>query len=904
MSKDDDINNRLNSTPSKRNPEKIQSGGNVKQGLQNNSKPADFKTKPGDNAPFRADPNEDYTRETYKTSTKEGSQQNSGADGFKAKGSKPAPYKDSDPLSGFNKDFQKTVDRPSGSPIKVKVSNSKESSLKASIPDSGKSPNYEKQITDRANSYEVAGGTIKNKIEDRASLRKIADEEYNTSLKEKIALSLRYRIPKKLAELDNEVLHTLSNYINQQVEINRRNRNEVIERIFSFREQWRNFEKAGLKLDVDGQHDEHIPLIFEKGKALHARIYKAVMGIEPPFVIEPNKAVTEKQKNSKNDIMRWVTSRYMNFGEGIAPVTDKDIWNFVFDGTSIVKHSWKRDVRKWIDVKTEPVLPIQLDENGHVVTEDKDIESEKVVYDGPELKIVNLEDLCIVGAGAEDIDDADMISERQYYTKSDIIKLANLGFFKPDAAEKVLNYKPETGNKTRSEDNILSQQESRLSGVNQDQGGIPNYIVEECYLRYDIDQDGIDEEIVAWREQMTGTILRLTYLDRVSPNGKRPYVLKKLIPISGSAYGIGIGEMLFGLNNLLDYIANQRLDAGTFQTFPWFVFRAGSGINPGDWRIAPGKGIPVESIQDISFPKVNGNPAYGFQEEQLVTDYSERVSGISRLAQGQVGGQGIARTATGAASLVSELNTNLDIFIQRYQFGFSKSLKIIDKQVQELLPLGIEYRVVGFDKKGKGSERFVDRDQIKFDCDYNLIGNSINSNPAIERDTAIQLLQYSLNPIMIQAGIVSPQNIYNAMKNLLQKQDIRDVDAFITSPEGVQASPYSAQDEINMIAAGVMPAISLNDKHEQKLAYYNEFENSDEFGFLTAEHMPIYAKAKKAHEDMLASIQAQAPMAANSGNMINPALAANIAASSGNPQGGVAQQITDLMPASSPSQDQ
>ena len=92
----------------------------------------------------------------------------------------------------------------------------------------------------------------------------------------------------------------------------------------------------------------------------------------------------------------------------------------------------------------------------------------------------------------------------------------------------------------------------------------------------------------------------------------------------------------------------------------------------------------------------------------------------------------------------------------------------------------------------------------------------------------------------------------------------------------------------------------MNDEHAKKLAYYDEFENSPEFGFLTEDHMPLYAKMKQKHEQLAAVLAAQAPMAANGGGMIDPSLAARIAAGSGNPQGGVAQQITDLVPSGSP----
>ena len=722
-------------------------------------------------------------------------------------------------------------------------------------------------------------------------------------LNKKIALSLRYRIPEKLSNLEPKKLKKLSNYISEQLEKFRNQRTEMMDRVQTFREAWRNFEKSGLQILIDGQHDVHIPTIFQKGKALHARLFQAVMGVEPPFQLRPLKPVDEKQKQDKQDLLRWVVASYANRGNGLRTEVDKDCWGFVLDGTSVEKHYWARDVRKFVDVEMKEKRPLEVDENGQIVMDEKEVEREAVVYDGPMMTSTNLEDFYCIGQKCEDVDTADIVGDRQLFTRSDVVRMSQMGFFKEEWAEKVLKRQPSSEEPSKGQDSMLAQQLDRLNGLNRDGLGLKAYTIHEMYLRYDIDEDGIDEEIVVWREDLTGTILRLTYLDRVSQNGKRPYVLKKLIPVDGSPYGIGFGEMLYGINMLQDYIVNQRLDSGTFQIFPWFVFRAAAGMDAGKFTIAPGKGIPVDNINDISFPRVNGNPAYGFQEEQLVEGYADKTSSINALAEGQIGGQGITRTASGAAALVQELNTQLDIFIQRYQTGFAKSLKFIDKQTQELLPLGLQYQVIGLDQKGLQYKKFMDRKAIQWDTDFELTGNSVNSNKAIERDVANQIVQMQLNPVVLQSGIVTPSNLYSGYKNLLQKLEVRDIDAYLTAPEEAKGSPYSAKDELQMILVGVKPPMQMNDKHAEKAAFFDEFEASDEFGYLSEAHLPLYLEVKQGHQQMAEAIASQAAIVGQSGLSNNPNLAAQIAVGSGSglPQG-VPNQVADLAPASSPVQ--
>ncbi len=731
-----------------------------------------------------------------------------------------------------------------------------------------------------------------------ASGNKMPDVSQNPNF----ALGLRYQMPKKLSNLEPEKLHKLASYITSQVMVSKADRDRFIDNLYNYRAKWMDFETTGLQITDLGEHDEHIPLIFEKGKAMYARLVNAILGVDPMFSLMPNKAVSEKQKQEKEDLLHWVTNQYANRSRGLKEDIDKDCWNFVFDGTSITKHWWARDIRKFVDVEEKEVRPIQIDERGNIVTEVKEVERETIVYDGPMMQSIPLEDVYIIGSNCDDIDNADLVVHRQYMTKSDIIKLSHQGFFEKEAVEKVLEKAPANPGKDASdEEAYLKLQKDELSGVQRAryQEGRAYYAIYETYLSYDIDGDGVDEELVCWMEPDSRKILRITYLDRVSPNGKRPFVLKKLIHREGKPYGIGFAEMLWGIGNMTDYIANQRLDAGLFQIFPWFVFRAGSNLQVGPQMIAPGKGIPVDDVNDIAFPKVNGNPAYGFQEEAANQQHAENITGVSNLAMGQNNSQGVGRTATGAAALVNELNANIDIYIKHYQWGFSRNLAFLDKQVQELLPLGLEYRVTGLDGRAM-YKRFSDRDTFNFDCDFEITGNTINSNKAIERDTAQMLMQVLQNPIALQSGVVGPMNIYNVYKNLLRKFEIRDIDSYITRPEEVEGSPYTAKDEINMILSGVTPKIYMNDKHAEKMAYFEAFENSPEFSYYTESHLPLYLETKQGHAQYMQAIEAQAPALNRAGGAgVAPMLQAQIAAGSGNPAGEVANQMSDLMPVNS-----
>jgi hypothetical protein len=128
---------------------------------------------------------------------------------------------------------------------------------------------------------------------------------------------------------------------------------------------------------------------------------------------------------------------------------------------------------------------------------------------------------------------------------------------------------------------------------------------------------------------------------------------------------------------------------------------------------------------------------------------------------------------------------------------------------------------------------------------------------------------------------------------LLQKFEIRDIDAYITKPQDSPDSQFSAKDEINMIITGVKPPLVMKDRHEEKVAFFNEFEQSDDFGWLTEDHIPLYQEVKSYHEQMSQAIASQAQNPLLQQGVTNPALAGQLAAGAGAPNG-VAQQQSDL----------
>src|SRR5262249_3224690 len=131
------------------------------------------------------------------------------------------------------------------------------------------------------------------------------------------------------------------------------------------------------------------------------------------------------------------------------------------------------------------------------------------------------------------------------------------------------------------------------------------YEVLEQYRRWDIDGDGIDEEIVIWKaKDLHGRILGWDYLENVHAHGRRPIRIGKYFPIPFRAYGLPLAEVVKGIQDEINAIHNQKVDYGTIQNMPFFFYRASSTMPQINMQLKPGNGVPIDNPQqDVLFPK-------------------------------------------------------------------------------------------------------------------------------------------------------------------------------------------------------------------------------------------------------------------------------------------------------------
>lgn len=582
-------------------------------------------------------------------------------------------------------------------------------------------------------------------------------------------------------------------------------------------------------LPFENASNIHVPVTLEKVRAVHARLYQAMFGVKPPFYAEPQEGMDEARLTEIYNTMRWALSRYCNYYKGIKGEADGFLWNFASEGWGVMHLSWERKVRKALVV--EESLPTK--DNLEAKTRFKETMKWIEAFSGPVLRNIQNEDFLMPGKGG--VQHSPLIALKTTWTAHDLNYLANNNYFSKTACATAIAF-PDYGGGCVSDQSTIDV----VKGVNQgydinaesnkakDQDNkIAEYNGYIGYCTYDIDGDGFDEELVFWYHPASKQVLRWTYLDRITKTGRRPVYKADFIIRPGRNYALGLLELLHPLSVEVDALHNQRVDFGTISNMPFFFYRALSSLPNATINIAPGKGTPVdEPTQDVYFPPIGNKTAWGFQEENLLFQIVNRISGISDINVGQTPSNSEAVRSQGQLlTLLNEGNAQLDIPLRRVQDMFSDIYGDIHQMLVERLPNNFKHVIVGDDDttiqrdpvSGKIMETTLSepRRDIAGRVHFYIQANSTAGSRAQMFSSRLQLFQQYMNPVNLQLGIVGPAQIYNMNKALGEVSNEVSVTQYLNKPTNVMP-PLKLIEEIDYLKQGIKPTVVLNDDHQSK----------------------------------------------------------------------------------------
>lgn len=349
----------------------------------------------------------------------------------------------------------------------------------------------------------------------------------------------------------------------------------------------------------------------------------------------------------------------------------------------------------------------------------------------------------------------------------------------------------------------------------------------DCYYSWDANKDQMCEEMiftVAYRDsaqvETPYAVLRKCYLDEEILTGDRPTDVVPFDIRPYSLFGRGLCEKNKGIQEVFDDLINQMLNVTDLTMFPWgFYQQSVGGVMKQQQKIKLKRGqwLPVEDVNGLFVPNFQNNIAGGAQLAQMFWSMHERNTAMNDQMLGR---QGAAKTATATVRLLGEAMQQMALPYRRFAEGIKRRLLAIYQLYRVYMPPEMQYRIMGPD--GEWQFHAVTRDELVMHPDINVNLDIESTNKVFQREIYGMLLQaITLNPVLLQMGIVDQGTAYTAAKNYVQAFVPNEKDYIREPPNAEQMIP--PEQENAMFAQGGISHPKQGEDHQTHIMTHMMF---------------------------------------------------------------------------------
>jgi len=306
----------------------------------------------------------------------------------------------------------------------------------------------------------------------------------------------------------------------------------------------------------------------------------------------------------------------------------------------------------------------------------------------------------------------------------------------------------------------------------------------EYYGWYDINNDGVNELCVITLAPDFDRVIRKIALPFYS--GKKPFV-KLFYELTDDRWFShrGIPEIIEDIVKEIDMQHNMKLDSQTMRNAPMYIYRSGM-INKNAMQFAWGQGIPAQGMQplnDLIQPLNNNNPnvEFSYKDEQMLleTKVQELLGQPDYTLQSMINRR--QPRTLGEVEMQSQGMQNmftLDADLFRMSFGelFNWIWELWCQYGDE------QYEFAYFGQNGYEPIRLT-KEEVQGKYKITVRGNDQNTNPQIRMQKAQMIAQIGNNQLLLQTGVITPINLANGVKRVLQYLDVDGWEELVTAPQ-------------------------------------------------------------------------------------------------------------------------
>lgn len=196
----------------------------------------------------------------------------------------------------------------------------------------------------------------------------------------------------------------------------------------------------------------------------------------------------------------------------------------------------------------------------------------------------------------------------------------------------------------------------------------------EINMYWDVDEDGLDEDIKVWFDLWSGKILRWELNEFVMRDLFRiPFIER-----SGQLYAMGVGWILETLTDAGKALQDMRIDGTKLAAFQMYVTSTSSNIGPNE-EFFPLKNIRVNNVRDdflaVKFPDIGPGT---LQAEYTLKEDASRATGVSDSMMGFPDQTVRTRYTTSGAMFQAQQNSALmDTILEGIENVYSQMGRLI-----------------------------------------------------------------------------------------------------------------------------------------------------------------------------------------------------------------------------------
>jgi len=464
----------------------------------------------------------------------------------------------------------------------------------------------------------------------------------------------------------------LSAHLEEVLSQELKNQEERVSNITRWEKQYRGV-KPPKSFPFEKASNIAIPISRSNTDALFVRVSDTIFGYPKVVTCKP---LTEEFVDAAPAIERGI-NHWLRNEVGFKNKLFSPLLQCMKTGTGIVKivpEKKSRTVYRFAgeeELKNQDIPKYSLE---HLGSKSKVVKVVQTVSEGPNIYPIDRADF-VISADAADVDDAYMVGFRTRMRRAELKLKGVQGVFDKKQVEKITDPDKETDTR-----------EARAEGQGKELKKVKYtepYEVWELWTKYDVDEDGEEDDICVSFHKETKTILDGIYNPIFS--GFRPFEKLVYSPIEFSFDGEGVCEIVEKLQVGIDTLENQRIDRMTQINGPLIFVRAGAGLD--DYKITPGKVQVVDDTLDEAVKILNFDSNYysTVPEEDRLISYADRAVGLTPNVMGQ--GTADRPVAKETFALIQEAN-------KKFKSGNENIRECVSAIIMKCLEVFAQYQPV------------------------------------------------------------------------------------------------------------------------------------------------------------------------------------------------------------------